>query len=609
MDHPPKPGEPGDPEGTETAAMFPTQPAILPTHTGTGTVGTQVGTLLKDRYLIVRELSRGGFGKVFLAYDQQLHNRPVVVKVQLERPIEDPWYERKFAEELRALALIDHPGVVGILDNAQTLDGRPFLVMQYVEGKPLRAVLTTDGLALDRAANIVRQIGQALGAAHDKKIWHRDLKPENIMLQILPGGEEHVRLIDFGIATIADLAKGTHTRVAGSVAYMAPEQFSGQPSAATDIYAFGVIAYEIITGRKPFVAEDAMQLSLLQRTGVRLKPSALRPGISSSTEKLILHALSYNPNDRPVSAPAFGEALSSALLTSQSTSSAQLAAMQTRRTRLWWVAGAAALVLALAAGGLWIYRGRNVTAPPVQTAGQAGPAPAPAAPPPAAPQKSAANATDEAVELAFWNSIGSSSDPRLYREYLAKYPNGKFASLAKLKLEEPAMKAADGRRPAQPASAAPGTPPTKPPAQPPSAAAATALPAAARAIASAAPAQPSPGAPGTSPAKPPAQPPKLKLSPLRPALKAEDYGGPLRGALSWAGTLEPGATLIVQGGGASAGSLTGDLPRVPISVEAATSGVALVAVPSAANQWDQVVVKNTGAAPLGSIQLRWRVAR
>src|SRR5438270_6928037 len=139
-----------------------------------------VGSLLKERYLIVRELGRGGFGKVFLAHDRQLHNRPAVIKIQLDHPVEDPWFERKFGEELRALALIDHPGVVGVLDSGRTEDGKLFLVMQYIEGSTLRAILTPEGLPLDRVASLVHQIGQALGAAHDKKVWHRDLKPENI---------------------------------------------------------------------------------------------------------------------------------------------------------------------------------------------------------------------------------------------------------------------------------------------------------------------------------------------------------------------------------------------------------------------------------------------
>ena len=515
----------------------------------------QAGILLNDRYLIVRELSSGGFGKVFLAQDQQLHNRSVVVKIQLDRAIDDPWFEKKFNEELRALALIDHPGVVGALDSARTPDGRPFLVMQYVEGQPLRSAITADGMPLDRAANIIRQIGQALSAAHDKGIWHRDLKPENIMLQMLPGGDEHVRLIDFGLATIADLAAKhqTHTRIAGSPGYMAPEQFTGQPSAATDVYAFGVIAYEMITGRKPFVAEDVMQLSMLQRSGVKVKPAALRPGISSQTEKLILHALNYNPNDRPISARAFGEALSQALLTSHSNPSIQVA-IPPKRSPLVWIGGGLALAV-VCAGAIWMYKGRAVPAPPPQPVPAVAGAPAPAAGAPAA--------SDDAVELAFWNSIGSSSDPRLYREYLAKYPNGKFASLAKLKLQSPPPKSADS-----PAQAMPGPPPPV--------------------------------------ARPPAQ---TNLPPLRPLLKTEEYSGPLRGNVVWTGALAPGATLTIQGGQASTGTLIKDLPHVPVAVDLVANGAVLLEPPSTANQFDRLAIRNGSSTVLAAIVIRWRVTK
>jgi serine/threonine protein kinase len=510
----------------------------------------QAGILLNDRYLIVRELSSGGFGKVFLAQDQQLHNRSVVVKIQLDRAIDDPWFEKKFSEELRALALIDHPGVVGALDSARTPDGRPFLVMQYVEGQPLRSAITADGMPLGRAANIIRQIGQALGAAHDKGIWHRDLKPENIMLQMLPGGDEHVRLIDFGLATIADLAAKhqTHTRIAGSPGYMAPEQFTGQPSAATDVYAFGVIAYEMITGRKPFVAEDVMQLSMLQRSGVKVKPAALRPGISSQTEKLILHALNYNPIDRPISARAFGEALSQALLTSHSNPSIQVA-IPPKRSPLLWIGGGLALAL-VCAGAIWMYQGRTVPAPPPPQ-----PAPSAAAVTPAPAEAS----SDEAVELAFWNSIGSSSDPRLYREYLAKYPNGKFASLAKLKLQTP----------------------------------------------------PPPPAGVFVPKPPPAvtQPAQTNLPPLRPLLKPDEYSGPLRGNVVWTGALAPGATLTIQGGQVSTGTLIKDLPHVPVTVDLVANGAVLLEPPSTANQFDRLAIRNGSSTVLAAIVIRWRVTK
>jgi len=521
----------------------------------------QAGSLLNDRYLIVRELSSGGFGKVFLAQDQQLHNRPVVVKIQLDRAIDDPWFEKKFHEELRALALIDHPGVVGALDSSRTPDGRPFLVMQYVEGQPLRAAITADGIPLERAANIIRQIGQALGAAHDKGIWHRDLKPENIMLQVLPGGDEHVRLIDFGLATITDLAAKhqTHTRIAGSPGYMAPEQFSGQPSAATDIYAFGVIAYEMITGRKPFVAEDVVQLTILQRSGVKVKPAALRPGISGKTEKLILHALNYNPNDRPASASAYGEALSQALLSSQSNPTIQMLPPP-RRPGIAWIAGGAAVVV-LAGGAFWMYQSKSVPPAPVQQAPVAV-SPAPAA---AAPAVSSPAPNDEAVELAFWNSIGSSNDPRLYREYLAKYPNGKFASLAKLKLQTP-------------------VPPKSP--EP-------------AAVAGPAAVAPAPAIPA----------PQSNLPPPRPLLKPNEYAGPLHEGVVWTGSLAPGATLIIQGGQASTGRTIRDFPHVPIKVNLVAYGVEIIEPPSPQNQFDRIAMRNTTDHAIGGIVIQWRVLK
>ena len=279
-------------------------------------------------------------------------------------------------------------------------------------------------------AGLVRQIGQGLGAAHDKKIWHRDLKPENIMLQTLPGGDEHVKLIDFGIATITDLEKkDTGTRIAGSLPYMAPEQISGRPSAATDVYAFGVIAYEMLTGRKPFTPDDASQLASQQRDGVRLKPSTLRPAISGTAERLILRSLSYNPNDRPASARVFGDDLSHSLLAAEIARQTQSQPTKPSSRRVW--VSVAALAVAVGLAGMWFYRGQRAPAPPgspKQTATTETPKETAAGP------NADSNSTDQ-VELAFWNSISTSTDPRLYREYLAKYPRGKFADLAKLKLE------------------------------------------------------------------------------------------------------------------------------------------------------------------------------
>jgi serine/threonine protein kinase len=276
--------------------------------------GRPVGYVLNNRYRVERELGHGGIGVVYLARDESLHNRAVVVKMPLDRSARDPWLAEKFAQEVKALTLIDHPGVVGALDSGVAADGRPFLVMQYIEGRSLRGAIRPEGAPLDFSAQVLREIGQALDAAHAKGIFHRDLKPANIMLQSLERGREHVRVIDFGLATIRETPLGeVGTRVAGTPHYMAPEQFEGHVSAASDIFALGVIAYELVCGCKPFPAENERQLHEQHRAGVAVKPSQLRPGVCGAVDKAILQALAVNPKDRPANAADFGEELANTL--------------------------------------------------------------------------------------------------------------------------------------------------------------------------------------------------------------------------------------------------------------------------------------------------------
>ncbi len=129
------------------------------------------GTRLKQRYVLQRELGRGGFGVVYLAADvQQLLARQVVVKIMLNAT-PDLWERRKFRDEIEALARLNHPGIVSVLDSGETEEGRPFLAMEYVEGTPLRALIRPRGMELERVADLMRQIGGALGAAHRKGIW------------------------------------------------------------------------------------------------------------------------------------------------------------------------------------------------------------------------------------------------------------------------------------------------------------------------------------------------------------------------------------------------------------------------------------------------------
>ncbi len=276
-----------------------------------------VGQVLNGRYVIQNELKRGGMGVVYLAQDQQLHSRPVVVKVLLDEAYQSEYVVQKFRQEVEALSRIDHPGIVGIIDAGELPNGRPFIIMQYVEGVTLRSVLSAEGMNLERVGELLRQTGRALTAAHNRGIFHRDLKPDNIMLQDLGHGEEQVKIIDFGIAKVKDsvVAPSTSLNLSpGTVAYMAPEQLNGRPiTAATDIFALGAIAYEMVTGRKPFNPETGFELLQMHQAGVRVKPADLRPSLPVEAQDVILKALSYNPGDRFSSPRDFGDHLARAL--------------------------------------------------------------------------------------------------------------------------------------------------------------------------------------------------------------------------------------------------------------------------------------------------------
>lgn len=278
------------------------------------------GMLLKERYQIEGELGRGGIGVTYLARDQKLRNRLVVVKVLHERLKGSKYYayfKGKFEDEITALTLIKHPNVVDVLEAGDMPNGEPFFVMQHVEGTSLQSIIdnTDKGqLGFARVANIVRQLGQALSAVHDKRVVHRDVKPANVMVQTTSDGEEIVKLIDFGLATVEDPqgAKPPSTKVAGSLPYMAPEQLKGQPNVSSDIWSLGVIAYQMLTGSLPFPAETVLQLYEAQMEGPK-SPREKRPDLPPAAEPAVMKALEFAAENRHARAKDFGEALAQAL--------------------------------------------------------------------------------------------------------------------------------------------------------------------------------------------------------------------------------------------------------------------------------------------------------
>lgn len=280
------------------------------------------GDLLRERYEIERELGRGGIGVVLLARDRAAFGRPVVVKMLLDRSEGNEYLWTKFLQEGEALAKIDHPSVVKILETGTLDGGRPFLVMEFVEGGSLRTVMKPGGLDFGQVAELVKQMCGGLQAAHAKGIVHRDLKPDNVMLQTLDGGDRHAKLIDFGVAKQAESAVAKETSAAmtvGTLSYMAPEQLEGKATTASDVFAMGVLAYEMLTGKRPFEVESENALVAInlmaqrQKAGTFTDLRSLCPDIPEAAAAVIAAALAFEPERRPASAREFGDRLAAAL--------------------------------------------------------------------------------------------------------------------------------------------------------------------------------------------------------------------------------------------------------------------------------------------------------
>lgn len=275
-----------------------------------------IGSVLVGRYFIEKKLGQGGMGAVYLGRDRRLLDKPIVVKILLGEFAANDWVIRKFLQEKEALTRANHPGIVGILDAGELPGGKPFIVMEFIDGITLEEAITPKGMPLQRSAHLIKQIGSALAAAHDKGIYHRDLKPANIMLQSL-NTEEQVRIIDFGIAKVHDSLVSDNTVAGrfGTYLYMSPEQFRVEEiTAASDIYALGAIAYEMVTGRPPLDPEEFTNLGDMYSAGVKVLPKHLRRDLPVRAEKLILKALEVRPKDRFQSALEFGDALAQSLV-------------------------------------------------------------------------------------------------------------------------------------------------------------------------------------------------------------------------------------------------------------------------------------------------------
>src|SRR5215831_23018 len=207
------------------------------------------GVTLGGRYRLDERIAGGGMGDVWRGTDEVL-GRTVAVKILLPSLLAEPGFAQRFRDEARTMATISHPGVVNVYDYGTDSDVT-YLVMEYVEGDPLSKTLTKVGrLTPARTMSLVAQAADALQAAHDKGIVHRDVKPANLLVR--PNGT--LVLTDFGIARSAQASQLTAVgSVLGTASYISPEQASGHlATAASDIYALGVVAYQCLAGRRPF---------------------------------------------------------------------------------------------------------------------------------------------------------------------------------------------------------------------------------------------------------------------------------------------------------------------------------------------------------------------
>src|SRR5512135_2181135 len=262
------------------------------------------GAMLGERYRVVGLLGKGGMGEVYRADDLKL-GQAVALKFLPKAVSGDEALLARFHAEVRLARQVSHPYVCRIHDIAE-VEGRHFISMEYVDGEDLESLLKRIGrLSADKAVDIGRQLCAGLHAAHEKGVLHRDLKPANVMLD----GRGRVRITDFGLAVAAEEAASLG-EIAGTPGYMAPEQLAGKPpSVRSDIYALGLVLYEVVTGKRAFDARTLDELRQKHEQEVPAAPSTLVPGLDRGVERAILRCLERDPRARPASALQVAAAL------------------------------------------------------------------------------------------------------------------------------------------------------------------------------------------------------------------------------------------------------------------------------------------------------------
>ncbi|HEV8188928.1 MAG TPA: serine/threonine-protein kinase [Pyrinomonadaceae bacterium] len=271
-----------------------------------------VGRTLDEKYYVEERLGSGGMGKVYRARHLSM-DRPVAIKFLRQRFSEDEAARTRLLTEARAAVALRHSNAVSVTDFGQTVEGWVYIVMELLEGRTLREIVSREApLETARATSIMLQASDAVGAAHSAGIIHRDLKPSNILITQSADQPAVVKVLDFGIAKFfagndddaTDLAQTTS--VIGTPRYMSPEQHSGHElTPATDVYSLGVILYEMLTGMVPFSGSTHAEIAQKHVNDTPHSPREVVAAIPEDVERIVLHALEKQPSDRPPNAAEF----------------------------------------------------------------------------------------------------------------------------------------------------------------------------------------------------------------------------------------------------------------------------------------------------------------
>src|SRR3954468_10097197 len=259
-----------------------------------------IGRLVDGRYAVEARIARGGMATVYLALDRRLE-REGALKGMHAPLADDPQFTARFIREARAAARLPHPGVVAVFDQGED-HGLLYLAMEYLAGRTLRQVLDELGvLTPGEALDVVEPVLDALAAAHTAGIVHRDMKPENVILT----HDGRIKVADFGLARAASAGTSTSGVLMGTVAYLAPELVvRGVADARTDVYAVGVMIFEMLTGRQPFTGDVPIQVAYRHVHEEVPPPSSVVRGLPEPLDVLVATAAARDPGQRPRDAGA-----------------------------------------------------------------------------------------------------------------------------------------------------------------------------------------------------------------------------------------------------------------------------------------------------------------